>query len=102
MRGISLFCLLHIWRKFCIFATKLRTRMKGIWKRVILTILTVGIFAANGRAEDVRLVYPEPQQVEDPFWTPLMERKNHVTIPDGMDKFEGRGIGKSDQNQGND
>ncbi len=38
--------------------------MKGIWKRVILTILTVGIFAANGRAEDVRLVYPEPQQVK--------------------------------------
>ena len=78
--------------------------MKGIWKRVILTILTVGIFAANGRAEDVRLVYPEPQQVkiEDPFWTPLMERTNHVTIPDVMDKFEGRGIGKSDKDQGND
>ena len=62
--------------KILYLCNKIRTRMKGIWKKVILMILTVGIFAANGRAEDVRLVYPEPQQVkiEDPFWTPLMGR----------------------------
>ena len=68
--------------------------MKGIRREAILVILTVSIFAANGRADDVQLVYPEPQQVriQDPFWTPLMERTNHVTIPDVLDKFEGRHV----------
>ena len=40
------------------------------------------------------MAYPAPNQVKitDKMWSPILERTRTVTIPDVLDKFEGRHI----------
>ena len=47
---------------------------------------------ANARSK--RMTYPAPNQVKitDKMWSPILERTRTVTIPDVLDKFEGRHI----------
>lgn len=52
----------------------------------------VSLSSCNGNDEPSRMTYPAPNQVKitDRMWSPILERTRCVTIPDVLDKFEGR------------
>ncbi|MBO4642318.1 MAG: glycoside hydrolase family 127 protein [Bacteroidaceae bacterium] len=68
--------------------------MRDLRNVLMLAIIMVSCIVGNALAEDVQLEYPAPQEVRirDPFWTPLLDRMESVTIPDVLDKFEGRRV----------
>lgn len=54
-------------------------------------------------ADDATMSYPKPNQVKiiDKMWTPIMERTYSVTIPDVLDKFEGKHVDHIDADKDN-
>ena len=57
-------------------------------------IFMLSFSACTDEAKPGRMQYPAPEQVkiEDKMWSPILERTRTVTIPDVLDKFEGRHI----------
>ena len=60
----------------------------------IFIFLLILLCANTANAKSRRMVYPAPNQVKitDKMWSPILERTRTVTIPDVLDKFEGRHI----------
>ena len=57
-------------------------------------IFSLSFSACTDEAKPGRMQYPAPEQVkiEDKMWSPILERTRTITIPDVLDKFEGRHI----------
>lgn len=60
----------------------------------VLVSLLVFFCACTASAQPKSMSYPSPNQVKitDRMWSPILERTRTVTIPDVLDKFEGRHI----------
>lgn len=60
----------------------------------IFILFLIFLCANNANAKSRRMAYPAPNQVKitDKIWSPILERTRTVTIPDVLDKFEGRHI----------
>lgn len=47
-------------------------------------------FASLPAQEPISFPHVHEVKVSDPMWTPLMDRAKSITVPDVLDKFEGK------------
>ncbi|MBR6141904.1 MAG: glycoside hydrolase family 127 protein [Bacteroidaceae bacterium] len=57
-----------------------------------LSIFIISLSSCHGSDKPERMTYPAPNQVKitDQMWSQILERTRSVTIPDVLNKFEGR------------
>lgn len=74
--------------------------MRTLTKTLFLLAVASG-FCANARTKYVTYPSPSAVTVEDRMWTPILSRTQSVTIPDVLDKFEGRHVDNVPQDGNN-
>ena len=68
--------------------------MKSVTTFLFSTVAVFALDSCHADAKEEKIVYPKPNQVEitDRTWSAFLERTRNITIPDVLDKFEGRHI----------
>lgn len=77
--------------------------MKSVTTFLFSIVAVIALDSCLADAKEEKIVYPSPNQVEitDRIWSTFLERTRDITIPDVLDKFEGRHIDQVSKDDNN-